>query len=84
MIGQKLRRAAGVDHRNRLECDEMADVPVLGLREGTWLRVTGGRASLGGVAGARLFRRGAAAAELAAGSDVSWLLDLPARFDVPA
>ena len=60
---------------------EENDVPVLGLREGTWLRVTGRRASLGGVTEARLFRRGVAAEELGAGSDVSWLLDLPASFD---
>ena len=63
---------------------EENDVPVLGLREGTWLRVAGARASLGGVTRARLFRRGAAAHELDAGSDVSWLLDLPASFDTPA
>jgi dipeptidase E len=76
---------SGESREQRLaEFVEENDVPVLGLREGTWLRVTGGRGSLGGVAEARLFRRGAAAAELAAGSDVSWLLDLPARFDVPA
>jgi dipeptidase E len=75
---------SGESREQRLaEFVEENDVPVLGLREGTWLRVTGGRASLGGVAEARLFRRGVAAAELDAGSDVSWLLDLPVRFDVP-
>lgn len=58
------------------------DVPVLGLREGTWLRVSGQVATLGGVAaGARLFRRGAGPQELPAGSDVSVLLSSPATFD---
>jgi dipeptidase E len=63
---------------------EENDVPVLGLREGTWLRVTGGRAQTGGVAAARLFRRGSAPQELDSGADVSWLLELPASFDSPA
>jgi dipeptidase E len=61
---------------------EENDIPVLGLREGTWLRVCGGAAVVGGVTGCRLYRRGMPAEELAAGSDVSALLDLPARFDV--
>ncbi len=60
---------------------EENDVPVLGLREGTWLRVSGRVARLGGVAGCRLFRRGAGPAELAAGTDVSDLLDAAVRFD---
>ncbi|MGH3169786.1 MAG: dipeptidase PepE [Trebonia sp.] len=33
------------------------DVPVLGLREGGWLRVTGGTATVGGMAGGVLFTR---------------------------
>lgn len=48
--------------------------PVLGLREGAWLRVHGDRAKLCGTTGARLFRRGQAAAELATGADLSGLL----------
>jgi dipeptidase E len=76
---------SGESREERLaEFVEENDVPVLGLREGTWLRVTGGQASLGGVTSARLFRRGFEPEELDAGSDVSWLLDLPATFDVSA
>jgi dipeptidase E len=60
---------------------EENDVPVLGMPEGTWLRVSGESAATGGVTGCRLLRRGAQARELPAGSDVSALLRLPARFD---
>ena len=58
-------------------------MPVLGLREGSWLRVSGPVAAIGGTAGARLFRRGQEAAELAPGADVSDLLGVRPRFDVP-
>ncbi len=61
---------------------EENDVPVLGLREGSWLRVHGGLATVGGTAGARLFARGAAPRELPPGSDVSDLLQARPRFDV--
>lgn len=37
---------------------EENDTPVVGLREGSWLRVDGDSISLGGRAGARIFRRG--------------------------
>ncbi|HEY1700612.1 MAG TPA: dipeptidase PepE [Trebonia sp.] len=70
---------------------EENDVPVLGLREGSWLRVwgdgaagssvTGGRAVIGGLNGARLFDRDAQPRELAAGDDLSFLLARTARFD---
>ena len=60
------------------------DVAVLGLREGAWLRRRGRELLLAGRTGARLFRRGAEPRELAPGADLSWLLDLPARFDHPA
>jgi dipeptidase E len=63
---------------------EENDVPVLGLREGSWLRVSGAVAAIGGTAGARLFRRGQPAAELPPGADVSYLLGVRPRFDVPA
>ena len=54
---------------------EESDVPVLGLREGTWLRRRGDRLTLEGEpAGARLFRAGCDAVELATGEDLSFLL----------
>jgi dipeptidase E len=51
------------------------DQPVIGLREGAWLKVMGSTMSLGGERGARLFRRGEEPEELAPGSDLSVLLD---------
>ncbi|MFF1692017.1 dipeptidase PepE [Streptomyces sp. NPDC058257] len=61
---------------------EENDVPVLGLREGTWLRRRGDSLDLGGTAaGARLFRRDEGPQEYAPGADLSALLTLPARFD---
>lgn len=63
---------------------EENDVPVLGLREGSWLRVEGDRAVLGGERDARLFRRGSAPREIAVGSDVSELLRVTAEFDTRA
>jgi dipeptidase E len=59
---------------------EENDVPVVGLPEGTWLRVRDGSVALGGGA-ARVFRRGADPAGVADGSDLSWLLDRPTRYD---
>jgi dipeptidase E len=60
---------------------EDSDVAVLGLREGAWLRQRGGLLRLEGARGARLFRRGQPPHELDPGTDLSWLLALPARFD---
>ncbi|MFD7924065.1 dipeptidase PepE [Streptomyces sp. NPDC059740] len=58
-------------------------VPVLGLREGTWLVREDERLELSGVAaGARLLRRGAAPVEHGPGTDLSELLATQARFDV--
>lgn len=48
--------------------------PVLGLREGAWLRREGAALRLGGSRGARLFRRAVPPEELAPGADVSYLL----------
>ena len=56
------------------EFHEENATPVLGLREGSMLEVDGARASLEGVAGARLFRRGRAPEELRPGADLSALL----------
>lgn len=63
---------------------EENDVPVLGLREGSWLRVSGSTAAVGGTTSARLFRRGQEARELEPGADVSYLLEVQPRFDDPA
>jgi dipeptidase E len=64
---------------------EENDVPVLGLREGTWLRVTpDGAMHLGGdTAGARIFTRGTKPVEASSGTDVTWLVDRVGGFDVP-
>ncbi|TCC02509.1 dipeptidase PepE [Kribbella soli] len=62
---------------------EENDVPVLGLREGTWLRRHADTLTLDGIpAGARLFRRGTAPEEIASGSDLSELLKITAAYDV--
>ncbi|HEV8582273.1 MAG TPA: dipeptidase PepE [Thermoanaerobaculia bacterium] len=40
------------------EFHEENTTPVVGLREGAWIRVEGGHATLGGARGARIFRQG--------------------------
>ncbi|MBB5155878.1 dipeptidase PepE [Saccharopolyspora phatthalungensis] len=57
------------------------DVPVLGIREGAWLRVRGYHAELGGSTGARLFTRGAQPRELQPGDDLTFLLNREPHFD---
>ncbi|MFI0465938.1 MULTISPECIES: dipeptidase PepE [Saccharopolyspora] len=57
------------------------DVPVLGLREGAWLRVRGEHAELGGSTGARLFTRGAEPRELGPGDDATFLLRTEPHYD---
>jgi dipeptidase E len=57
-----------------LEYLEENEPPVLALREGSWLRVSGEHATLGGPHSARLFKRHNEPKELAAGADVSYLL----------
>lgn len=59
------------------------DVPVLGLHEGSWVQVEGKQATLGGVAGGRLFRRGSAPTDLRVGTDLSHLLSVAGHFDNP-
>ena len=54
---------------------EENDTPVVGLREGAWIRVEGATARLGGRRGARIFRRGADPEERPAGADLSDLLE---------
>jgi dipeptidase E len=60
---------------------EESDVPVLGLREGSWLRVSGQRAVLAGNNTGRIFRRDAEPADLPVGTDLSYLLASQPRFD---
>lgn len=62
---------------------EENDVAVLGLREGSWLRRRDTELRLGGKAGALLFLRGSAPQPYQEGADLSFLLDLQARFDQP-
>lgn len=60
------------------------DVPVLGLCEGSWLRVSGARAMLGGTAGGRIFTRGRPPRDVQPGDDLTALLATRPRFDTPA
>jgi dipeptidase E len=62
---------------------EENDVPVLGIREGTWLRRRDHGLTLHGESGAVLFRRDEDAVPFDDGADLSFLLDGPARFDSP-
>ncbi|MGH2494519.1 MAG: dipeptidase PepE [Ktedonobacteraceae bacterium] len=62
---------------------EENDVPVLGMREGSWLRRSGSKLHLDGIAGARLFTRNAHPQEIVPGTDLSWMLETPANFDQP-
>jgi len=48
-------------------------VPVLGLREGSWLEAAGEKITLKGDLPARLFRQNMEAEELETGSDLSWI-----------
>lgn len=58
-------------------------VPVLGMREGGWLRLSAAALRLEGLTAARLFERGQPPREIQPGSELSWLLESPARFDSP-
>ncbi|GCE18142.1 dipeptidase PepE [Dictyobacter kobayashii] len=64
-----------------LEFLEENDVPVVGLREGSWLRKRGAHLTLDGLTAARIFRRHTEPQEYQPGSDLSWLLTLHATFD---
>jgi dipeptidase E len=65
-------RHMGETREDRLrEYLEENETPVLGLREGAWVRVQGTSATVGGANGARLFRRGADPVELTAGADLT-------------
>lgn len=56
------------------EFHEINSNPVVGLREGAWLKRQGDRLTLGGQNGARVFRRGENAVEFPPGADLSRLL----------
>jgi len=56
------------------EFHEENETPVVGLREGAWLRIEGDRATLGGARGARIFRRGEAPEERGTGESLDDLL----------
>lgn len=59
------------------------DVPVLGLCEGSWLRVSGSRAAFGGTRGGRLLRRDAEPMDLSPGDDLSDLMATQPAYDQP-
>ena len=56
------------------EFHEENAAPVVGLREGAWLRIENDRATLGGIRGARIFRRGVAPEERRTGDSLDDLL----------
>lgn len=62
-------------------CEEN-DVPALAVREGAWLHVDGELAALRGVSGGVLFRHSHQPVDIAAGTDVSWLLPTVPRFTI--
>ena len=53
---------------------EENETPVLGMREGAWVRAESGRVVLGGTRGARIFRRGESPVEKIAGDEISSLV----------
>ena len=72
-------RHMGETREERLrEYLEENETPVIGLREGAWLRREGAALRLEGRNGARLFRRGVEAENLAPGAALDHLLDAPA------
>jgi dipeptidase E len=56
---------------------EENETPVLGLREGAWVRAEKGRVVLGGSRGARIFRRGETPVEKTTGDEISTLVGAP-------
>jgi len=63
------------------EFHNISDIAVLGLREGTFIRVIGDTCILGGhEAGARLFQRGVAPVEYKVGADLTFLIMQNERF----
>lgn len=65
-------RHMGETREDRLrEYLEENEAPVVGLREGAWIRVDGETRTIGGAHAARVFRRGADPVELAPGGDLA-------------
>jgi dipeptidase E len=58
---------------------EENETPVLGLREGAWVRASQGTVVLGGTRGARIFRRGEPPVEKNTGDEISSLVGVPQR-----
>jgi dipeptidase E len=56
---------------------EENETPVLGMREGAWVRAESGRVTLGGTRGARIFRRGESPVEKTTGDEISSLVGAP-------
>src|SRR5437763_13980306 len=56
---------------------EENETPVLGMREGAWVRAENGRVLLGGTRGARIFRRGEGPVEKTTGDEISSLVGAP-------
>jgi dipeptidase E len=56
---------------------EENETPVLGMREGAWVRATTGSVVLGGANGARIFRRGEAPVETVTGDELAPLIGAP-------
>ena len=56
---------------------EENETPVLGMREGAWVRAERGRVVLGGTRGARIFRRGETPVEKTTGDEISGLVGAP-------
>lgn len=56
---------------------EENETPVLGMREGAWVRAGKGSVILGGANGARIFRRGHAPVEAVTGEEISGLIGAP-------
>ena len=56
---------------------EENETPVLGMREGAWVRAENGRVLLGGTRGARIFRRGEPPVEKTTGDEISALVGAP-------
>jgi len=60
-----------------IQFHEENETPVVGLREGAWLRVGAGSVVLGGTRGARIFRRGESPVEKITGDELSSLIGAP-------